>query len=193
MTEHCHGPHKPLRRLGLGLAFAAIASFFFAIGTLGAILLRPIERPYNPFGQFPVQLVAGDAVRNEQGVPIVSISRDKFITVEAQKCYKEAVEVVGTLYLQFVTPSGEALEISRGVVQRRAGCTYWLVSPEEDCPALAAECKVAFRNSIENATSRVETLTAQGIDVVVKIYGEETSTSGGVTQVFQSEEIILVP
>lgn len=181
----------PVRlRVGARVSLA-VAAVSIAVAVAAVVVASRDASEFDPFGEFPVQLIA-NADRNADGLPVVSISRDRFVVIEGQKCYDEAVEVVGATRYQPLDPAGVAATFTEGSATRLAGCAFWLADPTQ-CPPTASECFQAFRNDLAPLMGRVVELAEQGLEQRLKISGDETPVDGGVTQPFSSEEFILIP
>lgn len=187
----------------------AICSLMFAVAmfstTLAFLRTSSNENTFDPFGEYPIQTVVG-AERNVDGFPVISLSEDRGVQVVGRKCidHDEPVSVQGEGFFVFKSPGGISVPYFSGTGSLLPGCTHFVEDVEADCPAgttvgtadTPGTCREAFFNVFsqsEELLSHIQSFHEGGINPRLEIQGFETPVDGGVTQVWETEQFVVVP
>jgi hypothetical protein len=135
------------------------------------------ERPWNPLGAYPVQLV--DVPHGEE-LPVIRLG--DVVPVTGTKCVRDGpVQISGVLSWQAIDPPGGNIQVGTGERVQRTGCVTQ-----------------TFENPIPPAV--VEVIAAQharGLtDPVWRITGTETPVNGvrtGVPRVWVTDNFVVAP
>lgn len=169
------------------------------------VLTQATDRPYDPFGEFPVQsVVNGD--RGPDGYVTVSLSDDAGVSVVGKKCIdsEEPVRVTGSSFWSFDDPPGTTIDKGDGSRLYTPGCVYFVEDFPNACPpgslpasaGRVGNCERAFFNSFTATDGLIEEIQSyhdRGITPLISIKGEETPTAGGVTQTWETEKFFVSP